>query len=101
MDIQLLKIKRSILLDEDISPVLIDTKDIEGKAKINKKKIKYKTRIKWEKEETKLLIEGINTYGLSKWSQILQSYNFPQYRTNISLKDKYRNFKKVYIIEKD
>ncbi|ETW55204.1 hypothetical protein PFUGPA_03024 [Plasmodium falciparum Palo Alto/Uganda] len=63
--------------------------------------IKYKTPIKWEKEETKLLIEGINTYGLSKWSQIRQSYNFPQYRTNISLKDKYRNFKKVYIIEKD
>ncbi|KYO00229.1 putative telomeric repeat binding factor 1 [Plasmodium gaboni] len=95
MDLQLLKIKRSILLDEGISPVLIDTKDIEGKAKINKKKIKYKTPVKWEKEETKFLIEGINTYGLSKWSQILQSYNFPQYRFFIYKEKKKKKKQKI------
>ncbi|SCQ16235.1 telomeric repeat binding factor 1, putative [Plasmodium ovale] len=102
MDLQLLKIKSSIVVDENSSPVWIDKKEIE-KANIapEKKKGRYKTRVKWNKRETQLLIDGINTYGLSNWSKILQSYDFPKHRTSVSLKDKYRNFKKVFIMEKD
>ncbi|CRG96795.1 telomeric repeat binding factor 1, putative [Plasmodium gallinaceum] len=100
-DIQLLKIKSSIFMDEDSSPILIDTNKIKKKDKKKKEKIKYKTRVKWTQKEIELLINGINTYGLSNWSKIMNSYSFPEYRTNTSLKDKYRNFKKVFIIEKD
>ncbi|SBS86125.1 telomeric repeat binding factor 1, putative [Plasmodium ovale curtisi] len=81
MDLQLLKIKSSIVVDENSSPVWIDKKEIE-KANIapEKKKGRYKTRVKWNKRETQLLIDGINTYGLSNWSKILQSYDFPKHR---------------------
>ncbi|VEV56071.1 telomeric repeat binding factor 1, putative [Plasmodium vinckei vinckei] len=66
--------------------------------KKGKKEKIYRSYVRWEKREVELLVNGIKKYGLSNWTTILQSYDFPQYRTSTSLKDKYRNFKKVFFI---
>ncbi|CRG99459.1 telomeric repeat binding factor 1, putative [Plasmodium relictum] len=92
-DIQLLKIKSSISLDENSSPVPIDTKEIKKKSQKKKeKKIKYKSRVKWTQQEIKLLIDGINNYGLSNWSKIIHSYSFPEYRFFYLKKKEKRNY---------
>ncbi|EUD68071.1 hypothetical protein C922_01683 [Plasmodium inui San Antonio 1] len=100
--LKLLKIKSSIAIDERNSPVVIDREGMEKKLKSTERKRKrYKPRVKWDKGETERLIDGINEYGLSNWRQIMEAYSFSESRTNVSLKDKYRNFKKVFIIEKN
>ncbi|CAG9480616.1 telomeric repeat binding factor 1, putative [Plasmodium vivax] len=101
-NLKLLKIKSSIAIDEANSPVVIDRQGMEKTSKLKERKRKrYKTRVKWDQRETERLIDGINKYGVSNWRKIMEAYSFSESRTNVSLKDKYRNFKKVFIIEKD
>ncbi|KJP87468.1 hypothetical protein AK88_02900 [Plasmodium fragile] len=100
--LKLLKIKSSIAIGETNSPIVIDGQGMEKKSMSGERKRKsYKTRVKWDKGETERLIAGINEYGVSNWRQIMEAYSFSEGRTNVSLKDKYRNFKKVFILEKD
>jgi len=49
-------------------------------------------RVRWTKEEEEYLIAGVKRYGKS-WVEILKNYEF-QNRTNVNLKDKWRNLKK-------
>ncbi|GAW80311.1 telomeric repeat binding factor 1 [Plasmodium gonderi] len=101
-NLKLLKIKSSIAINETNSPILIDKNEMEKIPKFKEhKRRKYKTRVKWDKGEAEQLIHGINNYGISNWCKIMQAYKFSENRTNVSLKDKYRNFKKVFIIEKE
>jgi hypothetical protein len=56
-----------------------------------------KQRTCWTDEEDEALLEGIERNGIGKWQDILSD---PQYgcvlanRTNVDLKDRYRNLKK-------
>ena len=54
----------------------------------------------FSEEEEKYLIEGVKKYGEGKWSLILTSYPFVG-RTNVNLKDKWRNMQKKALREKD
>ena len=66
------------------------------KKEMEKAKIKY-TKIKgikhfWSQEETEILLKAILTYG-TKWSKILKNNPIlvENNRSQIDLKDKYRN----------
>ncbi|VWU51545.1 telomeric repeat binding factor 1, putative [Hepatocystis sp. ex Piliocolobus tephrosceles] len=85
--------------DTTISSTSLNKEQTTGQT--TRKRAKYRNRCMWTRREVEFLIDGINKYGLSNWSQILNSYDFPKYRTNINLKDKYRNFKKVFMSEKN
>ncbi|CXI34788.1 telomeric repeat binding factor 1, putative [Plasmodium berghei] len=87
-------------MGENSPSMLTEKKEtIKGTYIKKKKKEKiYRSYVRWEKREVELLVNGIKKYGLSNWTAILQSYDFPKYRTSTSLKDKYRNFKKVFFI---
>lgn len=54
---------------------------------------RYK-RKRWSEEEEQMLINGVKEYGEGKWAEILEHYGFSAMRTNIDLKDKWRNLKK-------
>lgn len=60
----------------------------------NQKAMKQKDRTPWLDYETDNLKMGVKTYGVGKWSRILQHYDFLPCRTSISLKDKWRNLVK-------
>ncbi|CAD2090336.1 telomeric repeat binding factor 1, putative [Plasmodium vinckei lentum] len=87
-------------MGENFQSMLVEKKETKKGTYIKKAKKEKMCRsyVRWEKREVELLINGIKKYGLSNWTTILQSYDFPQYRTSTSLKDKYRNFKKVFFI---
>ncbi|SCN59782.1 telomeric repeat binding factor 1, putative [Plasmodium chabaudi adami] len=87
------------MVDNSLS-TLVEKKETKKGTHIKKAKKEkiYRSYVRWEKREVELLVNGIKKYGLSNWTTILQSYDFPQYRTSTSLKDKYRNFKKVFFI---
>lgn len=45
----------------------------------------------WQAEEESYLLDGVERYGIGNWSVILGKYPFASGRTNVDLKDKYRN----------
>lgn len=51
-------------------------------------------------EEEGFLLEGVKTFGEGRWSLILESYPFVN-RTNVNLKDKWRNMQKKASRERD
>jgi len=51
-------------------------------------------RVQWSMEEKDMLREGVSAYGLGKWAEILKAYDFHKHRTNVDLKDKWRNMVK-------
>ncbi|XP_065884313.1 telomeric repeat-binding factor 2-like isoform X2 [Dysidea avara] len=59
-----------------------------------KYKVSSAIRHPWTHSESKLLVEGVERFGLGQWAAILQHYKFPAYRDNVSLKDRWRNMKK-------
>jgi len=59
----------------------------------NEKNSRTRTgRVRWTREEADNLISGVKKYGRS-WRTILDNFEF-QNRTNVNLKDKWRNLKK-------
>ncbi|CAA7018445.1 unnamed protein product [Microthlaspi erraticum] len=53
-------------------------------------------------EEEETLLAGIAKYGTGKWRNILEDPEFSvqlQYRTNIDLKDKWRNMSRINPIQ--
>jgi len=52
-------------------------------------------RMRWTQEEESYLVDGVKKFGKSKWKFILSSYTFRN-RTNVNLKDKWRNLCKKY-----
>ncbi|XP_057522210.1 uncharacterized protein LOC130802281 [Amaranthus tricolor] len=60
----------------------------------NRKPKMGNTKLKWTPEEEKALREGVNKHGVSKWKVILKDSQFRHIlrsRSNIDLKDKWRN----------
>lgn len=55
-------------------------------------------RKRWSEEEEQMLINGVKEYGEGKWAEILEHYGFSAMRTNIDLKDKWRNLKKRGVV---
>ena len=51
-------------------------------------------RIRWKEEEVEYLKRGVKIYGVGNWRTILQSYPFHSRRSNVDLKDKWRNLQK-------
>ena len=73
---------------------------INKNKEMEKAKIKY-TKIKgvkhfWSQEETEILLKAVSTYG-TKWAKILKNNPIliQNNRTNVDLKDKYRNILKT------
>ncbi|KAJ3429628.1 telomeric repeat-binding factor [Anaeramoeba flamelloides] len=58
-------------------------------------------RVFWSNEECCCLIDGINRFGVGKWSKIMgqAGYNFHLKRTPHDLKDKWRNLTKFHNME--
>ena len=52
---------------------------------------KAKDRERFTEEEVNALIDGVATYGLGKWSEILTQSFGQSERTGVDLKDKWRN----------
>ena len=57
-------------------------------------KIRRKSR-KWTEEEVKKLRSGISDYGEGSWSKIFTTLFFNSDRTQVDLKDKWRNISKI------
>jgi hypothetical protein len=53
-------------------------------------------RVRFKKKEDDALLEGVEKFGEGKWKDILNEYKdvFHEKRTNVNLKDRYRNLKK-------
>ena len=65
-----------------------------SKKKSKKKKTKGgRKRVAWSKIEEEYLIAGVEKYK-SSWATILDTYEFDEHRTNVHLKDKWRNLVK-------
>jgi hypothetical protein len=52
-------------------------------------------RVRFERKEDVVLLEGVEKFGEGKWRRILDEYKdwFHEKRTNVNLKDRYRNLK--------
>lgn len=55
---------------------------------------KQKNRLFWTENECNNLRRGVKKYGVGEWQAILHKYKFHKDRTNVDLKDKYRNLSK-------
>mmetsp|Transcript_16749 Transcript_16749/g.25148 ORF Transcript_16749/g.25148 Transcript_16749/m.25148 type:complete len:552 (-) Transcript_16749:122-1777(-) len=59
-------------------------------------------RLRWSADEEEAFMEGIRKHGVGSWAEILQdpelSFRFCG-RTNVNLKDKYRNLKKIGVLD--
>jgi len=44
--------------------------------------------------EVENLLRGVEKFGVGQWASICEEFNFPPYRNNVSLKDKWRNMVK-------
>ena len=51
-------------------------------------------RVRWTEEEVEYLKEGVERFGIGNWKAIRQNYSFHRRRTNVDLKDKWRNLQK-------
>jgi len=51
----------------------------------------------WTKEEMDLLVEGVEEFGVGKWADIKQKFFPDSMRTEVDIKDKYRNMTKKNI----
>ncbi|KAK3278173.1 hypothetical protein CYMTET_13873 [Cymbomonas tetramitiformis] len=49
----------------------------------------------WTLEEIEALVHGVEEVGIGKWKQILKSKVIQPYRSEVDLKDKWRNLTKV------
>ena len=56
------------------------------------------TRVKWTAEEEQELTRGVQKYGAGAWRQILDTHSFHAHRTNVDLKDKWRNMLKFAVV---
>lgn len=51
---------------------------------------------RWTLDEQELLLEGVKTFGVGKWTTMLTALNgFHECRTSVDLKDKWRNLEKL------
>ena len=74
--------------------VTTTTTTTTSKKKSKKKKTKGgRKRVAWSKIEEEYLIAGVEKYK-SSWATILDTYEFDEHRTNVHLKDKWRNLVK-------
>ena len=53
----------------------------------------------WTRQEEFELIKGTMECGIGNWKEILQKYQFPSWRTNVHLKDKYRTLEKKGLLK--
>ena len=51
-------------------------------------------RVSWTPTEEHYLRAGVDRFGVGQWAQILMFYDFNPVRTNVNLKDKWRNMNK-------
>ena len=58
-----------------------------------KKSKSTRKRVPWTKIEEEYLVAGVEKYK-SSWATILEAYEFDERRTNVHLKDKWRNLVK-------
>eukprot|EP00731_Ephydatia_muelleri_P036947 Em0360g5a len=54
-----------------------------------------KHRIPWTKKDEQTLQQAVKRYGIGNWREILKNCVFDVQRTNVDLKDKWRNMSKV------
>ena len=57
----------------------------------NIKDVSVYTRIAFSSEEEQYLKEGVKKFGVGCWMEILRTYPFHPKRSNVDLKDKWRN----------
>lgn len=51
-------------------------------------------RVRWAEEEVEFLKEGVERFGIGNWKTIRQNYSFNSKRSNMDLRDKWRNMQK-------
>lgn len=68
--------------EDKVSKAKKPYRNVDGKAK---------DRERFSEEETNMLIEGVATHGLGKWSEILTQSFGQSERSGVDLKDKWRN----------
>jgi len=78
----------------------ISTVEQQRKESIAAKRCPPKKKFLWTEKEIKYLTEGVERYGIGKWSLILSEFHFPSYRDGVSLKDKWRNLVKNHQVPK-
>ncbi|XP_034088054.1 LOW QUALITY PROTEIN: telomeric repeat binding factor a [Gymnodraco acuticeps] len=54
-------------------------------------------KMKWNEEETQMLIDGVKRFGEGNWSKIKSHFSFKE-RSNVSLKDRWRTMKNSKIV---
>lgn len=54
----------------------------------------HSCRVRWSRAEEEQLEKGVEQLGLGNWNCILHRYTFHAKRTNVDLKDKWRNMRK-------
>jgi hypothetical protein len=59
-----------------------------------KRRRRASKRVFWTDLEVGYLKDGVERYGHGEWAVILQNYDFLETRTNVNLKDKWRNLVK-------
>ena len=59
-----------------------------------KKPISPKKRIPWTKKDELTLREAVDKYGPGNWKKILEKCKFEVQRSNVDIKDKWRNINK-------
>lgn len=52
---------------------------------------RHSSRALWDPEEVQNLIKGVKLYGIGRWMKIRKNFEFAEHRTNVDLKDKWRN----------
>ena len=54
----------------------------------------FRRRLKkkvWPDQAVDDLLNGVNLYGVGKWSKVITAFSFPENFNNVKLKDKWRN----------
>lgn len=51
-------------------------------------------RVRWAEEEVEFLKEGVSRFGIGNWKIIRDNYPFNSKRSNVDLRDKWRNMQK-------
>ncbi len=70
----------------------------EDSPRANKTAKGHRQRVKWTDQEIENLVRGVKECGEGHWKEIMAKYTFVN-RSNIDLKDKWRNLTRRYHVE--
>jgi len=87
------KTTTTLKFDSDNAETLSD--DYSPAPRSKKMKGKGKVRVPYSDKEKKMLMDGVEAFGVGQWAKILEHYDFTENnRTSVNLKDLYRTLTK-------